>query len=67
MLEFSVSMPRIQKYPTKKHFFTLSPTLEDALIQVKRYSEVETGIFFNKVKDLAHIVKKHLKALFPRK
>jgi len=50
MLEFGVLMFGIRKYPTKKHFFTLSPTLEDALIQVKRYSWAETGIFLIKSK-----------------
>lgn len=43
--------------PTKKHFFTLPPTLVDALYAVKRYPGLETLIFFNKVKDLAQELK----------
>lgn len=43
--------------PTKKHFFTLPPTLVDALYEVKRYPGLETLIFFNKVKDLAYELK----------
>jgi hypothetical protein len=50
MLETSVPVQGIKKSPTKKHFFTLPPTLEDALIQVKRYSGVKTGIFLIKSK-----------------
>jgi hypothetical protein len=30
--------------PTKEHFFTLPPTLEDALIQVKQYYAAKNGI-----------------------
>jgi hypothetical protein len=31
--------------PTKKHFFTLLPTLEEAIFAVKEYCEVKTLIF----------------------
>jgi hypothetical protein len=31
------------KFPTKRHFFTQMPTLEDARIVVKRFQPIETG------------------------
>jgi hypothetical protein len=42
--------------PTKKHFFTLPPTLEEAQIAVKEYQRLYNTIFSNGVKDLAQLV-----------
>ena len=39
--------------PTKRHFFTLLPTLVDATIVVKRFTFNRNPVFCNEVKDLA--------------
>jgi len=36
------------KFPTKTHFFTHPPTLEDGLIVVKRFPSIETVILLMK-------------------
>jgi hypothetical protein len=39
-----------RKFPTKRHFFTQMPTLEDGRIAVKRFQANETGILVMKLR-----------------
>jgi hypothetical protein len=50
---FPVSSPpplSQKKFPTKRHFFTQMPTLEDGRIAVKRFQANETGILVMKLR-----------------
>lgn len=49
--------------PTKKHFFTLPPTLEEAQIAVKEYQWLCNTIFSNGVKDLAQLLEANYTAI----
>lgn len=46
----------MEKNPTNLHFFTLLPTLDEAMSQVNTLRRQKV-IFFNKVKDLEREVK----------